>query len=78
MKEPGQAQHILGVRIERNQKTKILRLSETDYIGKVLKRFNMEVHSKPAPTPLPTTLQLSVKGSPSTEEEKKLMVGEMG
>ena len=71
MKEHGQAQHILGMMIERCRTIKTLRLSQSDYIRKVLKCFNME-NAKPTPTPLPTTIQLSDKDSPSTEEERKL------
>ena len=42
MKKLGQDRHILGMRIERNQMMKILRLSPFDYIWKVLTQFNME------------------------------------
>ena len=52
MKELGQARHILGMRIERNRTTKTLWLSQSDYIQKVLKRFNMD-NAKPTPTMLP-------------------------
>ena len=55
MKELGQARHILGMRIERNRKSKTLWLSQSDYIHKVLKRFNMD-NAKPVSTPLPTTI----------------------
>ena len=71
MKELGQARHILGMRIERNRKSKTLWLSQSDYIHKVLKRFNIE-NAKSVSTPLPTTIRLSDKDSPSTEEERKL------
>ena len=71
MKELGQARHILGVRIERNQTSKTLWLSQSDYMHKVLKHFNMD-NAKPVSTPLPTTIQLSDRDSPSIEEERKL------
>ena len=71
MKELGQARHILGMRIERNRTTKTLRLSQSDYIRKVLKRFNME-NAKPAPTPLPTSIRLSDRDSPATDKEREL------
>ena len=71
MKELKQARHILGMRIERNRTTKTLRLSQSDYIQKVLKRFNME-NAKPTSTQLPPSIRLSDKDSPSTEEERKL------
>ena len=71
MKELGQARHILGMRIERNRTTKTLWLSKSNYIQKVLKRFNMD-NAKPTSTLLPTTIRLSDRDSPSTEEERKL------
>ena len=71
MKELGQARHILGMRIERNRTTKILFLSQSDYIHKVLKRFNMD-NAKPVSTPLLMIIRLSDRDCPSTEEERKL------
>ena len=41
MKELEEARHILGMRIERNQMKKILRLSQSDYIQKVVRCFNI-------------------------------------
>ena len=45
---------------------------QSGYIQKVLKRFNME-NVKPTSTPLPTSIQLSDKDSPSTEKERKII-----
>ena len=42
MKELRQTRHILGMWIEQNRKTKTLRLSQSNYIQKVMKRFDME------------------------------------
>ena len=42
MKDLGDASHILGMRIVRNRDKKVLFLSQSEYIGKVLKHFNME------------------------------------
>ena len=42
MKDLGDASHILGMRIERDRDEKLLYLSQTEYIDKILKRFNME------------------------------------
>ena len=64
MKELGEAQHMLGMRIEQNWTKKTLRLSQSDYIRKVLKCFNME-HAKPGLTPLPMSFRLSNIYSPS-------------
>ena len=71
MKELEQARHILGMRIERNRTTKILFLSQSDYIHKVLKCFNMD-NAKPVSTPLLMIIRLSDRDCPSTEEERKL------
>ena len=71
MKELGQARHILGMRIERNRMSKTLEFSQSNYIHKVLKPFNMD-NTKPTSTPLLMTIRLSDRDSPSTEEERKL------
>ena len=71
MKELGQARHILGMGIEQNRTSKTLWLSQSDYIHKVRKRFNMPDNVKPTSTPLPTTIRLLDRDSPSTEEERK-------
>ena len=42
MKDLGDASHILGMRIERDRDKKMLYLSQTEYIDKILKHFNME------------------------------------
>ena len=71
MKELRQARNILGMRIERNRTTKTLWLSQSDYICKVLKRFNKE-NVKPTPTLLPMSIRLSDKDSPLIDEEREL------
>ena len=42
MKELGNAQQILGMRIEWNQLRKMLQLFQEDYVQKVLRILNME------------------------------------
>ena len=42
MKDLGDASHILGIRIEQDRDKKLLYLSQTEYIDKILKCFNME------------------------------------
>ena len=71
MKELGQAGHILGMRIERNRMSKTLEFSQSNYIHKVLKPFNMD-NTKPTSTPLLMTIRLSDRDSPSTEAERKI------
>ena len=58
----------LDMRIEWDRTKKILLLSQTNYIRKVLRQFNMD-ESKLTLTPLPTSIRLSDKGSPSIEVE---------
>ena len=58
MKDLGLARHILGMKISQNSDRRQLFLSQTDYIGRVLKRFNMQL-AKSASTPLPINLWLS-------------------
>ena len=41
MKHFGPERHILGMKISRNRHRRQLFLSQTDYIGRVLERFNM-------------------------------------
>ena len=72
MKELGEARHTMGIRIERDRSKKILQFSKTNYIQKVLKRFNMDT-SKPTPTSLLTSIRLSIIESPSIEVEKEQM-----
>ena len=42
MKDLGEANHILGMRILRDREKKVIFLSQSKYIGKVLMHFNME------------------------------------
>ena len=42
MKDLGPARHILGMKISRNRDRQQLFLSQTDYIGHFLDRFNMQ------------------------------------
>ncbi|KAI3751597.1 hypothetical protein L2E82_22687 [Cichorium intybus] len=46
MKDLGEAAYILGIRILRDRKRKLIGLSQCTYLEKVLKRFNMESSKK--------------------------------
>ena len=72
MKDLGAAKQILGMRILRDRKAGILKLSQEQYIEKVLCRFNMQ-NAKPVKTPLAAHFKLSSEHSPKTEEERKDM-----
>ena len=58
MKDLSPGRHILGMNISQNRNRRQLFLSQTDYIGHVLERFNMQ-SAKSGSTPLPINLWLS-------------------
>nr|GEW91039.1 hypothetical protein [Tanacetum cinerariifolium] len=72
MKDFGAAKRILGMEIQRDQKMSKLTLSQTDYISKVLKKFNMSSY-KPIPTPLAPHFKLSSRECLNSEEDKEDM-----
>ncbi|KAI3504355.1 hypothetical protein L1887_32956 [Cichorium endivia] len=68
IKDLGEAAYILGIRILRDRKKRLIRLSECTYLEKVLKRFSME-NSKKGELPIQSNAKLSKTHSPSTNEE---------
>ena len=72
MKDLGQAQQILGMRIIRDRKNRRLWLSHERYIEKVLNRFNMN-DAKPVGTPLAAHFKLSIDLCPCNDKEKEEM-----
>nr|GEV49489.1 retrovirus-related Pol polyprotein from transposon TNT 1-94 [Tanacetum cinerariifolium] len=72
MKDLRDAKRILGMEIRRDRKIGKLTLSQTDYISKVLKKFNMS-SCKPVPTPLAPHFKLSSHECPKSEEDKEDM-----
>ena len=72
MKDLGVAKKILGMEIQRNRKARKLYLSQSKYIEKVLKRFDMW-DSKPVATPLAAHFKLSSSLAPKTIEEESYM-----
>ena len=46
MKDLGEANYILGIKLLRDRKNKVLALSQTLYIDKILARFSMENFKK--------------------------------
>ena len=46
MKDLGKANFILGIKLWRDRKNKMLSLSQAGYINKVLERFNMQNSKK--------------------------------
>ena len=72
MKDLGEANHFLGMRIKRNRKKGILELSQESYIKKVLQCFNM-TEGKSVSTSLPSYVKLSNDDSPKSDFEKEEM-----
>ena len=70
MKDLGDAKQILGMGITRNNR--VLRLSQEEYVKKVLSRFSMG-EAKLTRTPLVTHFKLSKEQSPITEKERDHM-----
>ena len=65
MKDLGPAKHILGMKISRHRDKRQLFLSQTEHIGRVLERFNMQ-SAKPASISLPINLRLSQRDCPTS------------
>ncbi|KAL0455286.1 UNVERIFIED_CONTAM: Retrovirus-related Pol polyprotein from transposon TNT 1-94 [Sesamum latifolium] len=72
MKDMGEASYILDIKIYRNRSRRLLGLTQSSYIEKVLKRFKME-HSKRGLLPMRHGIKLSKKQSPKTDEKVKRM-----
>ncbi|KAL0383833.1 UNVERIFIED_CONTAM: Retrovirus-related Pol polyprotein from transposon TNT 1-94, partial [Sesamum latifolium] len=70
MKDMGEASYILGIKIYRDRSRRMLGLTQSSYLEKVLKRFKME-HSKRGVFPMRHGIKLSKKQSPKTDEELK-------
>ncbi|KAL0284522.1 UNVERIFIED_CONTAM: Retrovirus-related Pol polyprotein from transposon TNT 1-94 [Sesamum radiatum] len=70
MKDIGEASYILGIKIYRDRSRRMLGLTQSSYIEKVLKRFKME-HLKRGILPMRHGIKLSKKQSPKTDEELK-------
>ena len=72
MKDLGEATYILGIRIYRDRSRKLLGLSQSTYIDKMLKRFSMDI-SKKGFIPMLHGKHLSKSMCPRTQEEKERM-----
>ena len=68
MKDSGEATYILGIRIYRDRSKRIIGLSQSLYLEKVLKRFNI-LDSKRGLLPFRHGIHLSKTMSPKTSEE---------
>ena len=72
MKDLGEANFILGIKLWRDRKNKMLGLSQTGYIDKVLERFSMQ-NSKKGLLPFRYGVPLSNDQRPKTLEEENIM-----
>ena len=72
MKDLGDASFVLGIKIHRDRSRGIMRLSQRNYIDKVLKRFGMQ-NSKPGDTPIAKGDKFNLSQYPKTNIEIKKM-----
>lgn len=72
MKDLGPARKILGMEIHRSGSEGLLFLSQTSYVEKLLKRFNM-MDAKPVSTPIARHFKLSSNLAPKTDDEINLI-----
>ena len=72
MKDLGEASYVLGIKIYRDRSRKLLGLSQSTYIDKVLKWFNMQ-ESKRGFLPMTHGINLSKAQCPKTQDERERM-----
>ncbi|KAL0368210.1 UNVERIFIED_CONTAM: Retrovirus-related Pol polyprotein from transposon TNT 1-94 [Sesamum calycinum] len=72
IKDLGEASYVLGIEIHRDCSRGILRLSQKNYIEKVLKRYGMQ-DCKPGDTPVTKGDKFSLKQCPKNNFEEKEM-----
>ena len=72
MKELGEAAYILGIKIYRDRSQRLLGLSRSGYIDKVLKRFRMQ-DSKRGFLPMSHGIKLGKSQCPTTKDERERM-----
>nr|AAX94813.1 retrotransposon protein, putative, Ty1-copia sub-class [Oryza sativa Japonica Group]ABA93176.1 retrotransposon protein, putative, Ty1-copia subclass [Oryza sativa Japonica Group] len=72
MKDLGEAAYILGIRIYKDRSKRLIGLSQSTYIDKVLKRFNMQ-DSKKGFLPMSHGINLGKNQCPQTTNERNKM-----
>ena len=72
MKDLGEAQYILGIKICRDRSRRLIGLSQRTYIDKVLKRFNMR-NSKKGNVPMTQGVKLSKSQCATTRKDIEIM-----
>ena len=72
MKDLGEAAYMLGIKIYRDRSRRLIGLSQSTYLDKVLKKFKMD-RSKKGCLPLLQGVKLSKTQSPTTAEDRERM-----
>ncbi|MBI0385603.1 hypothetical protein JBE27_57380, partial [Streptomyces albiflaviniger] len=72
MKDLGEAAYILGIKIYRDRSRRLIGLSQSTYLDKVLKKFRMD-ESKKGFLPMLQGKKLSKTQSPVTAEDREKM-----
>jgi hypothetical protein len=72
MKDLGVAKQILGMKIIRDKASSTLKISQAEYVKKILSRFSMD-EAKSVSTPLGSHFKLTKDQSPKTDQEKAYM-----
>ena len=72
MKDLGEAAYILGIKIYRDRSKRLIGLSQSTYIDKVLKRFSMQ-DSKRGYLPMSHGISLRKSQCPNTKDEREWM-----
>ena len=72
MKDLGEAAYILGIKIYRDRSKRLIGLSQSTYIDKVLKRFSMQ-NSKRGFLPMGHGISLSKTQCPKTQDDRDRM-----
>ena len=68
MKDLGEAAYILGIKIYRDRSRRLIGLSQSTYLDKILKKFNMD-QSKKGFLPVLQGVKLSSAQCPTTTED---------
>ena len=72
LKDLGEAAYILGIKIYRDRSKRLIGLSQSAYIDKVLKWFSMQ-DSKRGYLPMSHAITLSKSQCPNTKDEREQM-----
>lgn len=70
IKDLGPIKSYLGIQIERNMQKRTMHIHQTEYIHKILNKFNMH-ESKPASTPMDAKINLLISDQIAEEVDKK-------